>query len=60
MHVHLVWGTLRRQRLINGEAGYGAFTISSEEVQCVERYVLNQKMHPANNALEPNLESGGG
>ena len=130
MYVHLVWGTLRRQRLINVEAeaelfhtmlakslelgcvpcavggtddhvhlltrlhpsmpvarlvaqvkgassyvmshrpgasgrflwqtGYGAFTISSEEVPCVERYVLNQKMHHANNALEPNLESGGG
>ena len=42
------------------QTGYSAFTIFSEEVPCVERYVLNQKMHHANNALEPNLESGGG
>ena len=41
------------------QTGYGAFTISSEEVQCVERYVLNQKVHHDNNALEPNLGSGG-
>ena len=42
------------------QTGYGAFTISSEDVPCVERYVRNQKMHLANTALEPNLESGGG
>ena len=43
MYVHLVWGTLRRQRLINVEAEAELF-----------RTIL------ANNALEPNLESGGG
>ena len=38
------------------QSGYGAFTISTEDVPAVERYVLNQKQHHAFGGLEPTFE----
>ena len=38
------------------QSGYGAFTVSTEDVPAVERYILNQKQHHAIGAVEPALE----
>jgi hypothetical protein len=42
--------------LFRWQSGYGAFTVSIEDVPALERYVLNQKHHHANRVLEPTLE----
>ncbi|GAC1602270.1 MAG: IS200/IS605 family transposase [Myxococcales bacterium] len=48
------------QRLGSGFAwqrGYGAFSVSADDVPAVERYVLDQKRHHAFGAIEAMLES---
>ncbi|GAC1343858.1 MAG: IS200/IS605 family transposase [Myxococcales bacterium] len=48
------------QRLGSGfawQGGYGAFSVSADDVPAVERYVLDQKRHHAFGAIEAMLES---
>jgi len=53
---HLVTHRLSRGAFFRWQSGYGAFTISTDDVPAVERYVLNQRQHHENRALEPRLE----
>jgi REP element-mobilizing transposase RayT len=39
------------------QKGYGAFSVSADDVPAVERYVLDQKRHHAFGAIEAMLES---
>ncbi|MCA1827106.1 MAG: IS200/IS605 family transposase [Myxococcales bacterium] len=41
------------------QAGYGAFSVSADDVRAVESYVLNQRQHHAHNAILTELETTG-
>ena len=56
---HLVTHRLAPASFFRWQSGYGAFTVSSDDVPAVERYVLNQRLHHANQVLEPSLEISG-
>jgi hypothetical protein len=62
IHVHLVWGTWRRQPIISRELDpelyrlIGTKCVSLDDVPAVERYVREQKQHHALRAIEPSLE----
>ena len=53
---HFVAHRFAQDRFFRWQSGYGAFTISTEDVPSVESYVLNQKQHHRNRALENHLE----
>jgi REP element-mobilizing transposase RayT len=39
------------------QRGYGAFSISLDDLPAVDRYVRNKKQHHALHAIDPRLES---
>ena len=53
---HLVSHRLVPGSVFRWQSGYGAFTISTDDVAAVERYVISQKQHHNNRALMPELE----
>jgi putative transposase len=53
---HFVSHKIVRDETFRWQSGYGAFSISAEDVPAVTRYVLAQKQHHASFSLHPELE----
>jgi REP element-mobilizing transposase RayT len=53
---HAVTHLLARGSRFRWQRGYGAFSVSLNDVPAVERYVREQKLHHALRAIEPGLE----
>jgi putative transposase len=53
---HAVTHLLARGSRFRWQRGYGAYSVSFNDVPAVERYVREQKQHHALRAIEPGLE----
>jgi putative transposase len=54
---HAITHRIAPESRFRWQAGYGAYSISLDDLPAVESYVRNQKHHHALQAIEPELES---